>query len=193
MTDHRLKSVPHMTPTLITTLAKSIEVVLASPSVQAAFHFFDSHAGDITEEQIKICTIPAPPFGEKRRAEYLCARLGELGLEDVQIDEKEMRGKRVSSLSPLRSLARTRTVFPPGLTSLFARAAAGVRPVYGPAVAGALRDRSVWKLPGSRLRVLSLVVRGRGRCGKSAGLWGYLLSRRWASRVDALYASMAAD
>ncbi len=60
-----------MIPTLTITPAKSIEEMLASPSVQVAFSFFDSHAEEITEEQIRICSIPAPPFDEKRRADYL--------------------------------------------------------------------------------------------------------------------------
>jgi len=104
-----------MTPAI--TAAKSIEEMLASPSVQAAFSFFDSHREEITEEQIRICSIPAPPFDEKRRADYLNERFNEIGLEDARIDEEgncfAVRTGR--SLSPLLVVsAHLDTVFPPG-------------------------------------------------------------------------------
>ena len=76
-TDHRLKSVPlFMTPTSSITSAKRIEDMLASPSVQVAFDFFDSNSEEITEEQVRICSIPSPPFGEKRRADYFREKFG---------------------------------------------------------------------------------------------------------------------
>ncbi len=106
-----------MTPALTVTAAKSIEEMLTSPSVQAAFSFFDSHKAEITEEQIGICSIPAPPFDEKRRADYLCERFSEIGLEDARIDEEGncLALRRGRSLSPLLVVsAHLDTVFPPG-------------------------------------------------------------------------------
>jgi len=106
-----------MTSVLTVTAAKSIEEMLASPSVQAAFSFFDSHKEEITEEQIRICSIPAPPFDEKRRAAYLCERFSEIGLEDARIDEEGncLALRRGRCLSPLLVVsAHLDTVFPPG-------------------------------------------------------------------------------
>lgn len=50
--------------------------------------FFETNAAPITEEHIRICSIPATPFAEQQRAEYLAARFRELGLSDVTIDEE---------------------------------------------------------------------------------------------------------
>ena len=106
-----------MIPAPITTIAKSIEELTASSSVQRAFSFFDSHREEITEEQIRICSIPAPLFDEQKRAEYLLKRFTELGLKDPVIDEEgnclALRPGR--SLSPLLVVsAHLDTVFPAG-------------------------------------------------------------------------------
>lgn len=106
-----------MIPTLTIKAAKSIEEMLALPSVQTAFHFFDSRTDEITEEQIKICSIPAPPFEEKRRADYLRERFSEIGLEDPRIDEEGncLALRRGNSLFPLLVVsAHLDTVFPTG-------------------------------------------------------------------------------
>ncbi|HET7286356.1 MAG TPA: M20/M25/M40 family metallo-hydrolase, partial [Pyrinomonadaceae bacterium] len=42
----------------------------------------------ITEEHIRICSVPASPFGEQERAEYLSRKFTELGLTEVEIDEE---------------------------------------------------------------------------------------------------------
>jgi tripeptide aminopeptidase len=106
-----------MIPAPITTIAKSIEELMASSSVQRAFSFFDSHREKITEEQIRICSIPAPLFDEQKRAEYLLKRFTELGLKDPVIDEEgnclALRPGR--SPSPLLVVsAHLDTVFPAG-------------------------------------------------------------------------------
>ena len=61
--------------------------LLAAPQVQSAFRLFESQAMRITEEQIEICAIAAPPFGEKLRAEYLRKKFSESGLVETDIDE----------------------------------------------------------------------------------------------------------
>ncbi|MGH9959737.1 MAG: hypothetical protein ACREBC_21880, partial [Pyrinomonadaceae bacterium] len=77
-----------MMPLLATSAAKSIEDLLEAASVQAAFHFFETHSESITEAHVRVCTIPAPPFGEKQRADHVCRTLFEIGLIDSQIDEE---------------------------------------------------------------------------------------------------------
>lgn len=85
--------------------------------VQRAFEFFDTNLEDITREHVEICSIPAPPFGEQQRAEYLAGRFLKLGLEDVGIDgEGNCIALRLGrDLSPLLVIsAHLDTVFPPG-------------------------------------------------------------------------------
>jgi len=58
------------------------------PEVDAALRFFTANAAAITEEQIRICSVPATPFAEQERAEYLADRFRALGLSDVSLDEE---------------------------------------------------------------------------------------------------------
>ena len=61
---------------------------MATPHVARALRFFETQADAITEEQIRICSIPASPFGEQKRAEYFSQKFSELGLTEVEIDEE---------------------------------------------------------------------------------------------------------
>jgi acetylornithine deacetylase/succinyl-diaminopimelate desuccinylase-like protein len=87
---------------------------MTTPHVARALRFFETHADAITEEHIRICSIPASPFGEQERAVYLSQKFIELGLSEVEIDEEGnclglLRG---SSLSPLMVVsAHLDTVF----------------------------------------------------------------------------------
>ncbi len=56
--------------------------------VGRAFSFFEKNAEAITDEQIQICSIPAPPFGERERAQYLAYKFIALGLSEVETDEE---------------------------------------------------------------------------------------------------------
>jgi len=67
---------------------KSVAQLMATPHVARALRFFETHADAITEEHIRICSIPASPFGEQERAEYLSRKFSELGLSEVEIDEE---------------------------------------------------------------------------------------------------------
>lgn len=69
-------------------LRSSVAQLMSSPGVGRALGFFETNADAITEEQIRICSIPASPFGEQERAEYLSQKFRELGLTDVEIDEE---------------------------------------------------------------------------------------------------------
>jgi acetylornithine deacetylase/succinyl-diaminopimelate desuccinylase-like protein len=88
---------------------------MSSPHVASCLRFFETHADAITEEHIRICSIPASPFGEQERAEYLSRKFSELGLSEVEIDEEGnclglLQG---SSRSPLIVVsAHLDTVFP---------------------------------------------------------------------------------
>ena len=67
---------------------KSVVKLMSSTGVVGAFRFFERNAEAITEEQIRICSVPASPFGERERAEYLSKKFLSLGLAEVEIDEE---------------------------------------------------------------------------------------------------------
>jgi tripeptide aminopeptidase len=66
----------------------TVRQLLSSPHVTRALRSFETNADAITEEQIRICSIPASPFGEQERAKYLSRKFLDLGLTDVEIDEE---------------------------------------------------------------------------------------------------------
>ena len=61
---------------------------MSSPHVARALRYFETHADAITDEQIRICSVPASPFAEQERAEYLQQKFSDLGLTEVEIDEE---------------------------------------------------------------------------------------------------------
>jgi len=64
----------------------SVTQLTSSPHVARALRFFETHAESITEEHIRICSVPATPFAEHERAEYLRQRFSDLGMTEVEID-----------------------------------------------------------------------------------------------------------
>jgi acetylornithine deacetylase/succinyl-diaminopimelate desuccinylase-like protein len=69
-------------------LHKSASELMSNVAVTRALRFFETNAEAITNEQIRICSVPASPFGEHERAEYLREKFSELGLTEVEIDEE---------------------------------------------------------------------------------------------------------
>ncbi|MGA3225477.1 MAG: M20/M25/M40 family metallo-hydrolase [Acidobacteriaceae bacterium] len=58
------------------------------PRVHAAFQWFHLHDRRMMQWQQELVAIAAPPFGERRRAEWLAERFRELKLEQVEIDSE---------------------------------------------------------------------------------------------------------
>ena len=56
------------------------------PVVHEAFNWLRRKEFQLQERQIELARIPAPPFGESARAEWLEFRFRELGLKDVHTD-----------------------------------------------------------------------------------------------------------
>ena len=77
-----------MVSALKTSPALTIRHLLSSAEVARAFRFFETSADAITDEHIRICSIPASPFGERERAEYLSQKFSSLGLSEVEIDDE---------------------------------------------------------------------------------------------------------
>jgi tripeptide aminopeptidase len=112
-------------PELSRSARQDITQVAALPEVHSAFNWFRAHQRDLNEAQLELTRIPAPPFGEGARAEWLKNKFASLGLADVHVDEVG----NVIGVRPGADPKRTRvlaltahidTVFPEG-TSLKVR------------------------------------------------------------------------
>jgi len=69
-----------------TAVQLGITRLVALREVQAAAEWFRAHEPELRDWQLQVAAIPAPPFGEGPRAEWMRARFAELGLEEVQVD-----------------------------------------------------------------------------------------------------------
>jgi tripeptide aminopeptidase len=102
------------------------------PQVRAAMGWFRAHEEQLANWQCEMAAIPAPPFGENQRAEWLKKQFERLELQHIQCDSVgnvlgiRGSGKRYVSLS-----AHMDTVFPAGTPLNIRRQ--GSR-VYGPGV-----------------------------------------------------------
>ena len=167
---------------------------MSSPAVGRALRFFETNADAITEEQIRICSIPASPFGEQERAEYLNQKFQELGLAEVEIDEEGnclglIRG---ASRSPLVVVSahldtvfskdadftvfrREDRLFAPGIADDGCGLAALI------ALAQAIQTEQI-PIEGSLLFVGTVGEEGEGNL---RGVRHLFTKGRWASKVDA--------
>jgi tripeptide aminopeptidase len=134
---------------------QALSRVLTLPQVRSALGWLRAQEAQFAQWQLDLSRIPAPPFGEAARSEWLSARFRDLGLEDVAIDEVgNVLGLRPGVGGQCVSVsAHIDTVFPAG-TPLNVRQM-GSR-LYGPgvsdngagvaallAVAGAMRSCQV--------------------------------------------------
>lgn len=174
--------------------SKSVAPIVSSPHVARALRFFETNADAITEEHIRICSIPASPFGEQERAEYLSRKFSELGLTEVEIDEEGnclglLRG---SSRSPLIVVsAHLDTVFPKDTkfnvarrdNKLFAPGIAddGCGLAALVALAHAIQQERI-QIEGSILFVGTVGEEGEGNL---RGVRHLFTKGRWAKHVDA--------
>jgi acetylornithine deacetylase/succinyl-diaminopimelate desuccinylase-like protein len=93
------------------------QAILANPSVVKAVAAIKADDTRTIEEQRRITEIPAPPFKERVRAQYLLQRFKELGLSDASIDsEGNVIGLRKGAGAGPKLVvsAHLDTVFPEG-------------------------------------------------------------------------------
>ena len=64
----------------------SLASLLRHDQVTLAFDYIKKNSASFTEELIRICEIPAPPFQEQERGKYIARRFAEAGLTDIQTD-----------------------------------------------------------------------------------------------------------
>ena len=96
----------------------SIAQVAADRRVHQAFQWPHLQEKRILEWQTELVGVPAPPFGERPRAEWLCERFRDLQLTDPHIDDlgnaiATLRGSASAAPRVLLS-AHIDTVFPAG-------------------------------------------------------------------------------
>lgn len=93
------------------------EAVRADPRVRRLLEEIRADDARTFEEQKRITAIPAPPFKEAVRAEYVLGRMRELGLRDAAIDgEGNVVATRKGAQGKPRLVASAHldTVFPEG-------------------------------------------------------------------------------
>jgi acetylornithine deacetylase/succinyl-diaminopimelate desuccinylase-like protein len=98
---------------------QEVSRLAALPEVHAAFNWFRTHARELSDAQIEVARIPAPPFGERDRAEWLKNKFTALGLSDVHVDEignviGVRPGTDSKSSNVVALTAHIDTVFPAG-------------------------------------------------------------------------------
>ena len=64
-----------------------VTALAAQRPVHAAFAWMHGNPKTIMDWQASMVAIPAPPFGEEARAEWLSAHFAEAGLSQVHTDE----------------------------------------------------------------------------------------------------------
>src|SRR5262245_54770139 len=67
--------------------AREIVRIAEMRSVHSAFIYLHNQEMEFRRWQRELTEIPAPPFGEAARSEWLKGRFTALGLEDIRIDE----------------------------------------------------------------------------------------------------------
>ena len=183
-----------MSSALKTSPALTIRHMMSSKEVGAAFRFFETNADAITAEHIRICSIPATPFGERERAEYLSQKFSRLGLTEVEVDEEGncvglMEGATRSPLMVVSAhldtvfsketdftvVKREERLFAPGIADDGCGLAALI------ALVQAMRLERI-RTEGSILFVGTVGEEGEGNL---RGVRYLLTKGRWASKVDA--------
>jgi tripeptide aminopeptidase len=161
--------------------------------VHDAFAWFRSHEHELRKVQLELLRVPAPPFGEAKRAEWLRDRFVQLGLQEVEIDKVgNVTGLRRGSDPKAKLLALTAhidTVFPADTplnprmdgNKIFAPGAsdnaAGLIGLY--AVASALKTFPVKHTAG----ILFVGNVGEEGEGDLRGMRHLFTDSKWASRI----------
>lgn len=63
-----------------------VTAIAAQRAVHAAFSWMHNNPKTFIDLQAELVAIPAPPFGEQARSEWMAARLAEIGLTGIETD-----------------------------------------------------------------------------------------------------------
>lgn len=102
-----------------TMVGQQLQEWLGDRAMKAALQALESNNVWTMEQQISICEIPAPPFGETERGKEFARRMVRLGMEEIRTDAE---GNVISKVPGARSAkpmivlsAHLDTVFPAGM------------------------------------------------------------------------------
>ncbi len=97
-------------------LQQDVIALAARSELRSAIAWFASQEAQILDWQLELARIPAPPFGEQARTEWILDRFLEVGLADVHTDEVgNVFGIRPGKSEKLVAVsAHLDTVFPAG-------------------------------------------------------------------------------
>jgi acetylornithine deacetylase/succinyl-diaminopimelate desuccinylase-like protein len=108
-------------PSVSPTVQQEIARLAALPETRAAFAWLRAEEAQFAAWQLDAARVPAPPFGETARGEWLQERFRALGLEDVCVDEvgnvfgvRRDRAKPSPAAKYTALSAHIDTVFPAG-------------------------------------------------------------------------------
>src|SRR5436853_4723061 len=105
-------------PSAILLPRQQVAQIAELPGVLSAFNWFRRHEEELCRWQMEFAAIPAPPFGESKRAAWLKKKFSGIGLAQVSIDEQgNVIGFHAGadSARPLVAVAaHMDTVFPAG-------------------------------------------------------------------------------
>lgn len=166
--------------------------------VHEAFAWFRSHSRELEDQQLEVTAIPAPPWGEAVRSEWLKSRFEELGLEDVHQDELGnvfgIRHGTAADAPYIALAAHLDTVFAAG-TEITVNREAGK--LYGPgisdnasgivamlAIAGAMRDAAIANVA----PILFIGTVGEEGEGDLRGMRHIFQQRHWLDSIGTVIA-----
>ncbi len=93
-----------------------VESVIADARIQRAFRYISEHEPEIEADQIRLTSIPAPPFGEGPRAAVFAEELAKAGLQPSTDDiGNVITFYEHSNGQPVVIAAHLDTVFPAGM------------------------------------------------------------------------------
>ena len=78
-----------LSSSLKTAAPRTIRQLAILPEVEQALRFFETNAAAITDEQVRICSVPATPFAEQQRAESAVAERDQ-AMEHVATLEEQL-------------------------------------------------------------------------------------------------------
>ena len=88
--ERRLNPTSMNSPTRIVekpSVSQRIAQLAQMRAVHAAFSRFSVRENELRRMQVEVARIPAPPFGEAARAEWLREKFIAIGLQDIEVDE----------------------------------------------------------------------------------------------------------
>ena len=133
MTVYPMSPVTRSTSSEPSLIQQRVTAVAAAPGLLRAADWFRENEPRIAAWQLELAAIPAPPFGESLRSQWLAQKFREIGLENIQVDRLGNVVGVLPATKPTFILlsAHLDTVFPAG-TPLNIRQD-GTR-LYGPSI-----------------------------------------------------------